>query len=312
VTSDLEITATLATGGHGPEDVKFDAAGRPVAGLADGTVVAIDPATGARELLGDTGSGQVLGVFACADGSVLACNHDRGLYRLRDGQATALLTEVEGRPLTFPSNVTQASDGTIYFTTSSARWHVEHFKGDMLEHSCTGRLIRLATDGTVTVLLRDLAFANGVVLAADESHLVFAQTGAYSLTRYWLTGPRAGTTETMVESLPGFPDNMSVGSDGLIWVAMASPRNGLLDALLPRPGLIRTIVWNLPEAVQPKPDVVAWAMAYAFDGTLVHDLRLHDADYTFVTGVAEREGLLVLSSLHLDDLAVAQLPLSTQ
>lgn len=305
-TSQLKIDRLLRTGGHGPEDVKFDHLGRVITGLGDGTVVAIDPVSGERTILGNTG-GLVLGVFACPDGSVLVCDHDNGLFRIAtDGTVSHLVGEIEGEPLTFCSNVVQAGDGTVYFTTSSARWHVDHHKGDLLEHSCTGRLIRLGVDGTVTVLLRGLAFANGVVLSPDGSHLVYAETGAYRISRCWLSGPRADTTEPLVENLPGFPDNMSVGSDGLIWLAIASPRNRLLDALLPRPGFIRTLVWNLPEAVQPNAERIAWAMAFDFDGNVVHDLRLRDGGYMFVTGVAERDGLLVLSSLHADDLVLAR------
>ena len=40
----------------------------------------------------------------------------------------------------------------------------------------------------------------------------------------------------------------------------------------------------------------------------MHDLRLTDGSYGFVTGVAERDGTLVLASLHDDDLAVASTP----
>lgn len=305
VTARLGIDRALRTGGHGPEDVKFDGTGRVITGLRDGAVIAIDPTSGERVVLGNTG-GPVLGVFACPDGSVLVCDHDRGLHRIREGVVELLVSEVEGQPLTFCSNVVETSDGTIYFTTSSARWHVDHFKGDLLEHSCTGRLVRLDLDGMVTVLLRGLAFANGLVLADDERHLVFAETAGYRISRYWLAGPKAGASEPLVENLPGFPDNMSVGSDGLIWVAIASSRNKLLDVLLPLPGFLRNLAWNLPESLQPKEASIAWAMAFDFEGNVVHDLRLHDGGYTFVTSVAERDGILVLGSLHEDDVVVAR------
>lgn len=196
----------------------------------------------------------------------------------------------------------------MWFTTSTDRFDLGHYEGDLLEHSCTGRLLRRALDGAVTTLLAGLAFANGLVLAPDASHLLFAETGGYRIGRYHLTGPRAGTVEPFVSNLPGFPDNMSLGSDGLLWVAMASTRKAVLDRLLPRPGFLRTAAWNLPAALRPGPAGIAWVMAFDLEGRVVHDLRSTTAGYGFVTGVAERDGTVVVSSLHEDDLAVVAVP----
>jgi len=307
-TAHLVVTRRVATGGRGPEDVAFDGDGRIRCGLADGSVVAVDLVTGAREPLGNTG-GRPLGLHPCPDGSTLICDHDRGLLRLHpEGDIEVLLDAIDGESLTFASNVVQGADGTIWFTTSTSRWDVDHHEGDFLEHSCTGRLVRYGVDGSVSVLRTDLAFGNGLVLTPDESQLLVVETAAYRVSRHWLTGPRAGSSETFADNLPGFPDNMSLGSDGLVWVAIAAPRNALLDRLLPLPGFLRTVVWNLPEAVRPKAARIAWVMAFDLDGQVVHDLRLTDGGYHFITSVAEREGLLVLGSLREDDLAVARKP----
>ena len=307
-TAELVVSRRLPTGGHGPEDVVFDDAGRVVTGTDDGRVLLIDPATGARTTLGDTG-GRPLGVQPCPDGSVLVCDHDRGLLRVGpDGAVEVLVDAVDGEPLTFASNVVQGADGTIWFTTSTSRWDVDHHLGDVFEHSCTGRLVRRTPDGEVATLVSGLKFANGLVLAPDASHLLLAETSGYRIRRYWLTGPRAGSSDLLVENLPGFPDNMSLGSDGLLWVAVAAPRNALLDRLLPLPGVLRLLVWNLPQALRPEATPVAWVMAFDLDGRLVHDLRSTTASYGFVTAVAERAGTLVISSLHESDVAVVALP----
>ncbi len=308
VTGELVVARRLATGGHGPEDVVFDARGRVLAGLEGGRIVALDPATGAREELGTTG-GRPLGLEPCPDGTVLVADHDRGLLRVSPGGAVEVLVDtVDGDRLTFASNVVQGPDGTIWFTTSTSRWDLAHYRGDMLEHSGTGRLVRRDPDGTVTTVLAGLDFANGVVLAPDGSHLLVAETSGYRVLRHWLAGPQAGRTEPFVENLPGFPDNMSLGSDGLLWVAMAAPRNALLDRLLALPGFLRVVVWNLPEAVQPKAAPIAWVMAFDLDGTVVHDRRTADGSYGFVTGVAERDGTLALASLQEDTVAIVELP----
>ncbi|MCE5292253.1 MAG: SMP-30/gluconolactonase/LRE family protein [Nocardiaceae bacterium] len=307
LTAQLEVVGRIASGGHGPEDVCFDSGGGVVTGLLDGSIVEIDVDSGVRSLLGNTG-GRPLGVQPCTDGSILVADHDRGLLRLRDGQVEVLVDEIEGERLTFASNVVVGSDGTIWFTTSTSRWDVDHHEGDILEHSCTGRLVQLSTDGTVTVLVHGLAFGNGLVLAPDESHLLFAETAGYRISRYWLTGPDAGADELIRENLHGFPDNMSLGSDGLLWVAIVAPRNPLVDRLLSLPGILRTISWNLPRFLRPKPAHVAWVMAFDLDGNPVHDLRLDDGSYGFVTAVAERDGTLVLSSIGEDDLLIARKP----
>ena len=52
-------------------------------------------------------------------------------------------------------------------------------------------------------------------------------------------GPQAGTVTPLVTNLPGYPDNMSTGADGRIWVAMVSPINAAAEWLAPRPPILR-------------------------------------------------------------------------
>lgn len=303
-TARMVVERRIAAGGHGPEDVVFDRDGQVLAGLGDGSVVRFDPATGVRDVVGRTG-GRPLGLEACADGSILICDHDRGLLRMSAaGEVEVLVDAIDGRKLTFASNVAQAPDGTVWFTVSSLRWDLEHYLGDFIEHSATGLLVRRDADGTVTVVRDRLTFANGLVLAPDGSHLLVAETSGYRIGRHWITGPKAGTWEPFADNLPGLPDNMSLGSDGLLWVAMVAPRNQLLDRLLPLPGFLRLLVWNLPDAVRPKPPVVGWVMAFDLSGRVVHDLRTDDGSYGFVTGVAEYQGTVVAGSLEADEIAV--------
>jgi hypothetical protein len=132
--------------------------------------------------------------------------------------------------------------------------------GDILEHSGTGRLLRRDPSARIETLVDGLQFANGVVLSPDRSCVLVAETGAYRVSRYWLTGPKAGTHDYLIENLPGFPGNMALGSDGLAWITLPSPRNPLLDRLLPLPGFLRRIVWALPKWLQLTPKTI-WVMA---------------------------------------------------
>lgn len=286
-----------------------DADGVIYTGVDDGSILRIDPVSGDVRAVADTG-GRPLGLEPCGDGCLLVCDCRRGLLRVdpRDGSVAVLVDTVDGEPLTFASNVVVDDDGTVWFSASSRRWNLDHYIGDLLEHTCTGRLFRRDPDGRVTTVLDGLKFANGVVLAPDRSHVLVAETAGYRITRLWLTGPRAGSRDVFVDGLPGFPDNMALGSDGLVWVAIAAPRDPVLDRLLPRAGVWRVLVWNLPDVLKPNPAPVAWVMAFDLTGRLVHDLRVTGGPYTFVTSVAERDGRLTLGTVHGDAVALADVP----
>ncbi|MEU7144286.1 SMP-30/gluconolactonase/LRE family protein [Nocardia sp. NPDC046473] len=294
--------------GTGPEDVVLGPEGRLITGIADGSVLSIDPSTGDVRQLVNTG-GRPLGLHADADGAILICDSERGLLQLTpDGALEVLVDEIDGERLPFASNVVRDDDGTIYFSSSTSRYSLAEYMGDILEHSGTGRLFRRDPSGKVETLLDDLAFANGVVLAPDRSCVVVAETGGYRVSRYWLTGPKAGTRDRLIENLPGFPDNMGLGSDGLVWIALPTARNPLLDRLLPLPGFLRQFVWMLPDWVQPKPARTIWVMAVDFDGNIVHDLQTEGTNLAMVTGVVEQDGVLYLGSLTESAVGVTRVP----
>lgn len=296
--------SVVALPGRGAEDVVLDDAGRVLGGIEDGRIVRLTPATGTVETLADTG-GRPLGLELLPDGSLIVCDSFRGLLHvdLDTGTVSTLVADNGGRPMTFCSNAVAARDGSIYFSESSTRVHVSHYTADVLEHSRTGRVSRLRPDGSVQILAEDLRFANGLVLAADESWLAVAETAGYCITRLWLTGERAGTREPIVANLPGFPDNMSRGSDGLIWVALETPRNALLDFMLPRAPILRRIAWSLPDALRPHETRTVWVQAYTDDGRLVHDLQTEHDDFFLATGLVERDGVVWVGSLRASTLA---------
>src|SRR6266508_4125791 len=217
----------IEVGGTGPEDVVVDHDGWVVTGVADGRLLRIDPRTGLVEPLGSTG-GRPLGVELLPDGRLLVCDARRGLLAVAPATGTV---EVLVTPLSFCNNAAVARDGTVFFSDTSRRFGIDHWRADLLEHSGTGRLLRRDPGGSVDVVLDGLQFANGVALSADEEFVVVAETGAYRLRRVWLHGDRAGRDDLLVDNLPGFPDNLSTGADGLIWVALASPRDLRLDLL---------------------------------------------------------------------------------
>ena len=265
--------------GTGPEDVVIDRQGRLIAGLEDGRVVRVDPSGGQVETLAQTG-GRPLGLEVCSDGCILICDSPKGLLRFDPATGTleTLVESFEGRRLIFCSNVVEARDGTIYFTISSSRYPLKYYARDMAENVPTGRLFRRHTDGRVDLMLDGLFFANGIALGPDESWIIVAETNAQHLRRLWLSGSKAGQNEIFAR-MAGYPDNISAASDGLIWVAIASPAVPALAKVHAAPMFVRKIIARLPAALQPAPIRVGWLIAFDSDGNVVHDYRWADGTY---------------------------------
>jgi len=291
--------------GNGPEDVVVDTAGQLWTGLEDGRIVRISTDGGEPEVMADTG-GRPLGLHVARDGRVLICDSYRGLLALdpNSGALTVLVESIDFRRLKFCSNVTETPDGTIYFTESTSDFNFEHFTAPIVEARGTGGLFRLDTDGTVTTLADGLYFANGLTPTADGSALVFAETVARRLSKYWLTGPRAGSVTPLAVNLPGMPDNLSTGADGRIWTAMVTEMNPALEWLFPRAPILRRLVWRLPDRLQPQIKPEVWAVAFdAESGAVVAGLRTTHGDFGAVTGLVEAAGKLWMSTISFPALA---------
>lgn len=294
--------------GCGPEDVVVDEDGQLFTGVEGGRILRIAPDGLRIDTVADTG-GRPLGIELYPDGRLLVCDNHRGLLAVDPVHGSVETLVARGaHDLRFCNNAAVAADGTVFFSDSTQRVDVEHWKADLLEHAGTGRLLRRNPDGEVDVLLDRLHFANGVALAPDESFLVVAQTGLYRLDRLWLTGERAGSREVFADNLPGFPDNMSTGSDGLLWVALANPRNQLLDRVSPwHPGL-RRLIWALPEILQPQARKTIWVRALDLTGAVVHEFYGTGTEFFMSTGVRERAGTVYLGSLRAGTVATLTVP----
>lgn len=295
--------------GDAPEDVVVDDDGVLWTGLSDGRIVRVDP-DGSTRAVADTG-GRPLGLHATADGRLLVCDSPRGLLAMdrATGALEVLVDSVGDRRLQFCSNVTRIDDGTIYFTESTAAFSYAHFKAAILEARGDGTLFRLSPDGTVTVVAHNLYFANGVTPTADGSALVFAETQGRRLSKYWLSGPRAGTVTVLADELPGMPDNLSTGSDGRIWCAFVSPVNRAADWLAPRAPVLRRILWRLPERLQPQIEPTVWAVAFDPDsGEAVAGVHMTHPSFGLVTGLVEHRGRLWMGSIGVPALAHCPLP----
>ncbi|BCM72290.1 hypothetical protein EASAB2608_07624 [Streptomyces sp. EAS-AB2608] len=304
----------VALGARGPEDVVADPHGRVLTGVADGRVLRVhhlgDPHTARTEVLADTG-GRPLGLELLPDGDLLVCDAERGLLRVgtQDGTVRVLVDTVAGEPLRFCSNAVALPDGTVYFTVSSRRYPLGEWIGDIVEHTGTGRLLRLAPEGgEADVVLDGLQFANGLAPSADGSFLVIAESGSRRLTRCALTGPRAGHAEPFAD-LPGMPDNLwREGPDGPVWVALAGPRVPPLDLLHRTPPAVRRTVARAAVHAPYRPSGTVGVVAVDDAGRTVHHLTRRRSGFRMVTSVCAVGDHLVLGSLREPGVAVCARP----
>jgi sugar lactone lactonase YvrE len=90
----------------------------------------------------------------------------QGLLRVEPatGGIEPITDRVDGVRMRFCNNAEIAADGTVWFTDSSTLFGIDGWKDDLVQHTRTGRLLRLGEDGEVEVVLEGLAFANGVAL----------------------------------------------------------------------------------------------------------------------------------------------------
>ncbi len=274
-------------------------------GTEDGSIWRVAHDGASIDRVAHTG-GRPLGLEIDPDGRILVCDARRGVLRVdpRTGRSEAVVEQVFGRPMRFTNNAAIHSGGDVYFSDSSLHFGIDHWKDDFVQDTCSGRLLRLKAGGGVSVVLEGLAFANGVALAGDESYVAVAETAGRSVCRLWLDGPHAGEIDFLCEDLPGYPDNIARGSDGLIWVTIASPLDPVVELLHRAPLLVRKQVTKIPERLQPAPQRTVRVQAYDDAGTLVHDLAVDTPDFHMVTGVREHDGRVWVGSLHEPAIAV--------
>ncbi len=291
--------------GDGAEDVVVDDEGWVYTGTADGSVFRVHPQGRSVDLVGRTG-GRPLGLELMPDGRLLVCDAHAGVLVLdpRTGDLESLVTEVDGQRMAFCNNAAVHSCGDVWFTDSSRRYGIDRWKADLVENTCSGRLLVRRADGAVEVVLDGLRFANGVALAADESFVAVAETAGRRVVRRWLSGPREGVVDHLVDDLPGYPDNIALGSDGLVWVSIASPTDAVVERLMTGPMALRRLAWRLPAPLQPKPKRTARVMAFDETGATVHDRTLDATGFHMVTGVREHRGRVWLGSLEEPAVAV--------
>ena len=291
--------------GHKPEDVALDAQGRIYGGFEDGRIVQLEPDGTHPRVFANT-QGRPLGLVFDRAGNLIVADAIQGLLSVNPaGQMKVLATESDGAKFGCLNDLDVAADGTIYFTEASYKYPMAQFSSDILEHQPNGRLMAFDPNTqTARTLLRGLYFANGVAVSPDQSFVLVVETGKYRVQRVWLKGPKEGKVETFTDNLPGFPDGISSNGGGKFWVALVTPRNTVLDKVLPHP-FLRKMIFRLPKFLHPAPERYSFVVGLDLQGRVLDNLQNGSRDcYAQIANVVERDGKLYFGSIGEDTVGV--------
>jgi len=289
---------------RGPEDVAVDGEGRIYGGLHDGQIIRILH-DGTQEVFATIEGGRPLGLHFDAAGNLIVADAWKGLLSFgKDGKMTVLSTEEGGVPFAFADDLDIASDGKIYFSDASHTYSQPDYRLDLLEARGNGRLLVFDPEtGETTKLLGDLYFANGIALSQNEDFVLVNETGRYRVTRYWLKGDKAGTSDIFIDNLPGFPDGISANRKGTFWLAIPSPRNPMMDNLHPKPWA-KALVSKLPTFMQPSAIHMGMVIALDEEGKVIRTLQDPAGSNVYMITSAEQVGdMLYLGSLEAPQVA---------
>jgi len=239
VNEELRKAEILSKAFNGPEEFAFDKQGRLYTGTADGKIVRFDegnkPPWSFKVIAKISQFGRPLGMEFNSTGSLIVADADLGLISVDvdNGRTTVLANEADGVPIVFCDHLDIASDGTVYFSDVSYKWGLHELDKAILDGTPTGRLLKYdPKEDKVTVLLKDLYFANGVALSQKEDFVLIAETTMARIKRFWLKGPNKGKSDIFIAGLPGFPDNLSSNGKGTFWVALVNPRTPFIEQLM--------------------------------------------------------------------------------
>jgi len=250
----LSAVRVVADGLRLPEGIAVDRAGRAFVSNQQAACLVIEPdggrrfvgpATAANGLTLDGRGGAVIAVFGLlhdAPGPLVRLD-------LATGAVRTLASEAEGRALVASNFPAISLDGGIYCSHST--WADPGNIGTTLP---AGFVYRVAADGQVRVVARDIRGANGLSFDAGERHLYVASTAAGAILRFARSadgfgpgepyGPVLGRVvadETAAalyarvaagETAAGYPDGIAFDVLGNLWVTL--PFANRVVAITPR------------------------------------------------------------------------------
>jgi sugar lactone lactonase YvrE len=321
----------LGPGQEGPEHI-LAYNGQLYTATKNGDIVRMSP-EGQATVLANTG-GRPLGLDVSPDGQTLyiadALNGLQSIILGGEAKPTVktLLSTIDmpmpNDPVRYADGVAVDIRGAVWVTDASRRFSAKADGGtleasvlDILEHSCTGRVLVYDPVSTrARVALSGLCFPNGLAFSRDGKSLFLAETGSYRILKIDLARLSVarssdgmtnvptlknaldqGAAKVLVDNLPGFPDNLTRGENGRIWVGLTKPRSPIVDMAADKPW-IRSFTLRLPRLLWPVPKAYGHIVAFDEDGRIVDDLQDPAGGYPETTAATELHGKLYVQSLH--------------
>lgn len=186
------------------------------------------------------------GLAKDAQGRLLLCQHgERRVARYENGRFTALADRFEGKRFNSPNDLAVARNGDIYFTDPS--YGLEGVNNSPLKELPFNGVYRVAKDGKVTLLTKDLTFPNGIAFSPDQQTLYVGVSDAKATRIVAYDVAADGTIRherTFFDAQPlraggakGLVDGLKVDRAGNVWssapggIAVISPTGKLLGRL---------------------------------------------------------------------------------
>ncbi|MBD9415345.1 SMP-30/gluconolaconase/LRE-like region [Pseudomonas sp. PDM16] len=174
--------------------------------------------------------------------------------------SVADMNDSNSRPVKFCNDIDISLDGSrVYMSEPYA------FPGAAMGEAAFEEAVSLANNGrlwmfdlekqTSQLVVQDLHFVDGILIDRGsedakgiERSVVISETTKFRMLRLFVSGEKAGTTETLQEAMPGMPDGLSRDKHGRIYVALYTPRTKVATWLHANPWM-KPLILRLPHGL---------------------------------------------------------------
>lgn len=304
----------------GAEDVIFDREDRLYTGSRQGEILRFYPPDYTRREVFAHIGGAPLGMAFDRQGNLVVCVAGMGLYQVSPAGEAKLLTAETNRSLTsvvddstmkLADDCDILPDGRIVFSEATVRFEMHDWYADALESRGNGRIIvHDPASGVTRTLISNLVFPNGVCTSFDGQSVLFAESWACRINRYYFAGPKAGKLERVIEGLPGYPDNINRASDGTYWLALMGMRTPALDLSLEMPGFRRRMARRVSEDAWLMPNLnTGCVLRFSEKGEILESFWDQTGEkHPMITSMREHKGMLYLCGIFNNRMGTLKLP----
>lgn len=112
---------------------------------------------------------------------------------------TYLLSGIDGKTFAALNNLCIDEENQIIYMTEATSISMRFSNKEVLYKHKFGKIIsyNLRTS-EASVVLKDLAFPNGIVYEKSTSSIIFSELNRHRIVRYYVDGPKKGTQEYII------------------------------------------------------------------------------------------------------------------